>query len=443
MTKKELETMLPRLLDELKAQRMHYEKIVRAQKRRLNKQERLLAETEPKPELRDLPENPFEEATEEEPKLSPLEHLRRDVELHTKKRKGKAPTPCFTEFVKHHDIDNLEDIDEYLFTALLKRDLGDAVAQSYTDRTLPRHAFRCIVRFYDESVDEGELNIPDELRAAAEAARKEAEEAALRLRPTSGEFRLRGRTELERFFNENVVDIVNNHAVYRELGIDFPKPFILEGAPGCGKTFAVERLAEHLGWHIVRVGSDTIGSTYVHGTAKKIEESFAEACEHAPALVVIDEMDAFMPNRATMSNEHAHTKEEVGCFLKAIQRAAEKHVLVVGMTNLIESIDPAILRTGRMGTHIKVDMPSLAEVEDVLAYALDKRPHEDFPLTRYAEQLLNRPLSDVTYAADEAAMHAARARRPRITEADLTAAIRRLEAHTAPKDERRPMGFAA
>lgn len=432
MTKKELEMMVSRLMTEQTALRKHYEKIVRTMKRSMKEQEKRMAAMQDNDE--DHPELP-------EPQFSPLERLANLVNSQPSGKPGE--TPRFVDFVAKNDIDNLKDINEHLFLALLKRDLGDTVVQRYTERILPRPAFIRIVRFYDDAVDDNELEISDELRAEAEAAQKEAEERALYLKPTAGDFHLRGRGELERFFNDHVVDIVNNHAVYRAVGVDFPQHFILEGAPGCGKTFAVERLAEHLGWNLIRLNAETIGSSLVHGTAKKIEQAFAEAAEKAPSLVIIDEMDAFMPNRSTLSQTNDHSKEEVDSFLQVIQTAAKKHVLVVGMTNLIDTIDPAILRTGRMGTHIKVGMPSLAEVEDVLAYALEKRPHESFPLTTYAEQLLNHPLSDVTCAVDEAAMHTARNRRTVVTEADLAAAIRNISERTAPKEERRTMGFAA
>ncbi len=97
-----------------------------------------------------------------------------------------------------------------------------------------------------------------------------------------------------------------------------------------------------------------------------------------------------------------------------------------------------------MGTHITVGMPERESVEAVLRGAVEKRPHEDnLPFAALAEQLLNRPLSDVTYVAEEAAMQAVRSDHPRITQADLEAALLRLQEHTAPKEERRAVGFCA
>lgn len=210
------------------------------------------------------------------------------------------------------------------------------------------------------------------------------------------------------------------------------------------KAYAVERLAEHLNWKTYRITSGTIGSKFVHETPEKTKRIFEKAKKNAPSLIIIDEMDAFMPNREEIGIGNKHHVEEVDCFLKCLQTAAENKVLVVGMTNLLSSIDPAILRTGRMGTHISVGMPERESVEAVRRGAVEKRPHEEnLPFAALAEQLLNRPLSDVTYVAEEAAMQAVRADHPRITQADLEAALLRLQEHTAPKEERHAVGFCA
>ena len=82
-------------------------------------------------------------------------------------------------------------------------------------------------------------------------------------------------------------------------------------------------------------------------------------------------------------------------------------------------------------------------VQEVLAHALEKRPHQEFGLRPHAERLLDHPLSDVTHAVDEAAMCAARARRKRVEEADLSLAIDDLLQHQeARNNHRKPIGFA-
>ena len=84
-------------------------------------------------------------------------------------------------------------------------------------------------------------------------------------------FRLIGRPELESFFRDHVIDIIENLDRYKKLGIEFPAAIILQGPPGCGKTFAVEALVEYLDWPSFTISSGTIGSPYIHETGRKIE----------------------------------------------------------------------------------------------------------------------------------------------------------------------------
>lgn len=396
------------------------------------------------------------EDSEEERQERMEAHHAKILELFAERQEDES-CPSIGDYADNHFICSLMGMADEDYIMLIRHHFNNELADAYQRRRMNWEVFRALASYFESC---GSLVVTDEMKAEA----KRLKEERRRIKPTSGAFRLRGREELETFFNEQVVDIVNNIDAYAAMGVAFPKGFILEGAPGCGKTFAVERLAEHLGWHTERIDSSTIGSGYIHETAKKIEECFQRAADNAPSILIIDEMEAFMPNRAELSSRDNHCREEVDSFLKCLQTAGEKRILVVGMTNLISTLDPAVLRTGRLGTHIKVDMPSQEEVEDVLAYALAKRPHETFDLQPHAAQLLGHPLSDVVHVVDEAAMAAVRARRKTIRTEDLQLAIERLvrrqeiqreetlqqkirlrqaQRCEAPETERRRIGFAA
>ena len=88
-------------------------------------------------------------------------------------------------------------------------------------------------------------------------------------------FRLIGRPELERFFADNIIDIVLHQDQYKRMGISFPGATILYGPPGCGKTYAVERLSEYLGWKRFDIDSSNC-SSYIH-VQTKISEVFRSA----------------------------------------------------------------------------------------------------------------------------------------------------------------------
>lgn len=271
---------------------------------------------------------------------------------------------------------------------------------------------------------------------------KKKKEAAPKKPKKKKPFNLTGRKELNSFFNESIIDVIENGEAYKRFGIGFPEPFILEGPPGCGKTFAVTQLEKYLDIPSYHITSSNVGSSFIHETAKKIEGVFEEAKENERSMVIIDEMESFMPNRGNARSDQHFLVEETNSFLKCLQTAQENNILVVGMTNFIERVDPAILRSGRMGTHIKVEWPSEEEITEVLKYEFKKRPHERMSLKDYASRFLERPLSDVAAAVRRAAMSAARRRAEKINKKDLEDAID-FVLPKEKKEERRVMGFSA
>ena len=101
---------------------------------------------------------------------------------------------------------------------------------------------------------------------------------------------------------------------------------------------------------------------------------FDKAIDNAPSVLVIDEMEAFLSARELSQGSGQHHVEEVAEFLRRIPDAISKNVLVFAMTNLIDSIDPAILRRGRFDHIIEVKMPAKEEVESLLHHLFKNIP---------------------------------------------------------------------
>lgn len=216
-------------------------------------------------------------------------------------------------------------------------------------------------------------------------------------------FVLAGRLVLEKFFNERIIHVIRNLPRYQKMGISFPGAMILHGPPGCGKTYAIDRLVEYLGWPCYRIDSESIGSPYIHDTSKKIAQVFTEAFENAPALVVIDEMEAYLSTRSESAGNGTHHNEEVAEFLRKIPEAIDKKVLIIGMTNMLSIIDPAILRRGRFDHIIEVQMPTKEEVTLLLESLLSKLPTEaNIDISVLAEKLAGRSMADAAYVVKEA-----------------------------------------
>jgi hypothetical protein len=261
----------------------------------------------------------------------------------------------------------------------------------------------------------GEERIATEPVGEGERARSD------QIRP--GPFTLPGRPTLAAFFNEHIVDIVRNQKVYERLGIGFPAAVVLHGPPGCGKTFAVERLVDFLEWPSFQIDASSVASPYIHETSKKVAEVFEKAMASAPSVLVIDEMEAFLASRE--SGPGQHRVEEVAEFLRRIPEASRNRVLVLAMTNRVDMIDPAVLRRGRFDHVIQVDYASEEEILSLLEERLSSLPKdEDVDPRPLAKALANRPLSDVAFVLREGARLAARSGKSQLDQASLEEALK-------------------
>lgn len=253
-------------------------------------------------------------------------------------------------------------------------------------------------------------------------------------------FLLAGRPELAAFFNEHIIDIIRHRVQYARMGIEFPAPIVLHGPPGCGKTYAVEKLIDYLGWPSFQVDASSVASPYIHDTSKKIAEVFDKAEIQAPSVVVIDEMDAFLADR--QSGGEQHRVEEVAEFLRRIPLAQKKQVLIIAMTNRIDSIDPAILRRGRFDHIMKVDFANAEEILALLESLLEALPKEEnLDLQSLATKMAFRPLSDVSFVVREAARMAARAGQACLTQDNLNIASETTASRSAAESASKRIGF--
>jgi cell division protease FtsH len=253
-------------------------------------------------------------------------------------------------------------------------------------------------------------------------------------------FKLPGRPKLEEFFNEHVIDIIFNAEKYQVLGIDFPSAIVLHGPPGCGKTFAVERLVEFIDWPSYSIDSNSVGSPYIHETSRRISELFDKAIDGAPSVIIIDEMESFLSDRRFGSSSGLHHVEEVAEFLRRIPEAIKNNVLIIAMTNLIEMVDPAILRRGRFDHVIEVGMPSREEVASLVDSLLSKLPKaDDLKVDKILDALTGKALSDSAFVIREAARLAAKGGKTQLDQESIETALNSL-----PKDQEkggRGIGF--
>ncbi len=254
-------------------------------------------------------------------------------------------------------------------------------------------------------------------------------------------FILPGRPELEQFFNEHIIDFIQNKERYQLLGVDFPGAIILYGPPGSGKTFAVDKLIEFLNWPSYRVEASSVASPYIHETSKKIADIFETAMKNSPSVLVIDEMEAFLSERDAGAGKHS--VEEVAEFLRRIPEATENDVLIIAMTNKLDMIDSAILRRGRFDHIINVDYASREEIEAIIKESFSKIPTQsNLKIDDILDKLEQRPISDIAFFTKESARIAALNGKEKVDRESLDKALSKLlSVKTDETKEANRMGF--
>ena len=145
-----------------------------------------------------------------------------------------------------------------------------------------------------------------------------------------------------------------------------PKGIILHGPPGTGKTLLAKAIATALDATITVVSGPELKSRWVGESEENLRRVFAEARRSAPAIIVFDELDSFAAARGTYTGsgvEHSMVNQlltEMDGFRK------EELVFVVGTTNYVECLDPALLRPGRFELKIPIPYPDAADRRAIL-----------------------------------------------------------------------------
>lgn len=186
-----------------------------------------------------------------------------------------------------------------------------------------------------------------------------------------------GMNQLKETLIAEVINPLRDPERFKKFKVSIPNGIILYGPPGCGKTFIVRKLAEELGYNFVEVKHSDLATPFIHGAVGNIGRVFDEAKDNAPAIVFFDEISGLVPNRQNLQGEGSHKEEEVNEFLMQLNDASDNKILVVGATNFIDRIDPAILRPGRMDKKIYVSPPDYEARTELFKLGLSGRPYHD------------------------------------------------------------------
>ena len=248
-----------------------------------------------------------------------------------------------------------------------------------------------------------------------------------------------GMENLKKMLTERVIWVLRDREKARKYRLLPPNGMLLYGPPGCGKTYFAEKFAEESRFNYMVVNGSDLGSTYIHGTQGKIAALFQEAQAKAPTVLCFDEFDSFVPARG--SDAARHRQEEVNEFLSQLNNCAQRGIFVIGTTNRIDMIDPAVLRKGRLDLQIEVPAPDAATRRQMFIHHLKGRPlADDINLDRLTSLTEGYASSDIAFIANDAALIAALADEE-ITQRHLEESIRCNPSSLAKAKRRNPIGY--
>ena len=154
-----------------------------------------------------------------------------------------------------------------------------------------------------------------------------------------------------------MVEIPLKHPeIFEKLGIEPPKGVLLHGPPGTGKTLLAKAVANESEANFILLNGPEIMSKYYGESEKKIRDLFEEAEKTAPAIIFIDEIDAIAPKREeTVGEVERRVVSQILTMMDGLKSRGK--VIVIGATNRINSLDPALRRPGRFDREIAINAP--------------------------------------------------------------------------------------
>jgi transitional endoplasmic reticulum ATPase len=155
-----------------------------------------------------------------------------------------------------------------------------------------------------------------------------------------------------------MVEIPLKHPeIFQKLGIEPPKGVLLHGPPGTGKTLLAKAVATETEAHFILLNGPEIMSKFYGESEKKIRNLFDDAEKNAPSIIFIDEIDAIAPKREEVQGEvERRVVSQILTMMDGLKSRGK--VIVIGATNRVNSLDPALRRPGRFDREININVPN-------------------------------------------------------------------------------------
>jgi cell division protease FtsH len=245
---------------------------------------------------------------------------------------------------------------------------------------------------------------------------------------------------------QEVVDFLREPDRFTALGARVPKGILLHGPPGTGKTLLAKAVANESGAHFFAQSAAAFVEMFAGLGAARIRRLFQIAREHRPAVIFIDEIDAVGGERGADNNsEREQTLNQLLVEMDGFDTSGD--LVVIAASNLLDKLDPALLRPGRFDRQVFVSPPDVEGREAILRVHTRGKPlSHDCDFETIARQTSGLTGADLANICNEAAIAAARERRTSLCQAHFDSALERVVAgmqsrRTLNDHERRVVAF--
>ena len=225
-----------------------------------------------------------------------------------------------------------------------------------------------------------------------------------------------------------IVDFLVNKEKYQEAGAKLPKGIILYGPPGTGKTLLAKAVAGEADVPFIYMSGSEFIELYVGVGAKRVRELFAKARKQAPCIVFIDEIDAIGGVRSN-KDTNGEDRKTINALLTEMDGFKEtENIIVIGATNRLEDLDPALTRPGRFTNKYCVPLPeTVAErMEIINLYIQNKKLDESLDIKALAKETVGFSPAKIEALLNEASIISVQDESPYITKEIVDKAMYKL-----------------
>ncbi len=237
---------------------------------------------------------------------------------------------------------------------------------------------------------------------------------------------------------KDVIDFIKNPEKYAQYGARLPRGIILYGPPGTGKTLLAKAVAGEAGVPFYAVSGSDFVQVYVGVGAGRIRDLFKKARENGKCVIFIDEIDALgkKRNRGIDGGGNDERDQTLNALLAEMSGfKGNEGIVVIGATNRLDVLDPALLRPGRFDRHIEVGLPDVKGRYEILKLHSKGKPlSESVDLYKVAQQTVYFSGAKLESLMNEAAILAAKRGKGYIEQADIDKAFYIVMAGLEKKD---------